>query len=498
MASSAGTLLDQLASLKGVFGQDAARRAARLLRSAAETRFRDPAQLIQLHEIVLFLRAYPQNPRVLRLADQILFGFAARLQGVDPAPFEAAEVSGIAGSAISTNYSHAFASQLVKRHGKELQIDWENYAHADRLGPVLAKLAPLAAEDWMVEPHIDWQKWFQALRGDLRWLLERVDPATYDSLELLLLWNIGDAASRSHGRLPGRDIYYHQGPLIHRRDISLAEELAAARIPVTRLSPARAKRVLDLTIDTSAVRYRELWGFLYPDLQHVYCADLGRGVELYWLGIPAPARLPLRAYHGGIFFKNGVPLGYVEGLSFFDRMEVGFNVYYTFRDSESAWLYGRLLKFCQQHCGVTCFSIDPYQLGHENAEAIDAGAFWFYRKLGFRPASEAILRLTEAEESKLARRPGYRTPPATLRRLATVPLLYGPTCDWDSFSLRRLGQRVGRGEAWPAILAKIGPRSEVSAVEITRAKNAAEETLYLRLLQRSPRLRRAILRLGNP
>ncbi len=119
-------------------------------------------------------------------------------------------------------------------------------------------------------------------------------------------------------------------------------------------------------------RYRELWGFSYPDAKRVYHADLGRGVDLYWWGIPPAVRLPLRAYNGGIFFKNGVPVGYLECLSFFDRMEVGFNLYYTFRDGESAWLYARFLKFCQQQCGVTCFSIDPYQIGHENEEAIES------------------------------------------------------------------------------------------------------------------------------
>jgi len=34
--------------------------------------------------------------------------------------------------------------------------------------------------------------------------------------------------------------------------------------------------------------------------------------------------------------------------------------------------------------GTTCVSVYPYQLGHDNDEAIESGAFWFYRKLGFR------------------------------------------------------------------------------------------------------------------
>lgn len=489
--------LEQLSALKNSFGHEPERRIVQLLGKLHASRFRDPERLIQLHETALFLRAYPHSPRVLRLAEAILSQYPDRLHGVDPAPFEAGEVSGIAGSAISTNYSHSFARFLSLRHGPNLKIDWENYAHPDRLGPVLAGLAPLAAEDWTVEPHIDWQRWFAALKGDVRWLVENLDPHSYDALELLLLFEIGSKPSRSHARLPKKTIFYHREPLLTRRDVSLERELAGPRFATRRLPPAEAQRVLNLTLDTNAVRYRELWGFCYPDVRHVYHADLGRGVDLYWLGIPPTARLPLRAYHSGIFFKNGVPAGYVEALSFFDRMEVGFNLYYTFREGESAWLYARFLSFCSQQCGVTCFSIDPYQLGHENEEGIASGAFWFYRKLGFNSAAEEIRNQIEREETKLATQPGYRTPPATLRRLAKAPMLYGATAeDWRGFSLRTLAQKLGRGEAWPTILSRVP--SETTATEIERKKNAPEELGYLRLLQRSPKLRRGILRLGYP
>ena len=73
-------------------------------------------------------------------------------------------------------------------------------------------------------------------------------------------------------------------------------------------------------------------------------------------------------------------------------MEVGFNTYYAFRDGETAWVYSKVLHFLHQLTGVTCFSVYPYQLGHENEEAIKSGAFWFYRKLGFRPGLPNCLR----------------------------------------------------------------------------------------------------------
>jgi hypothetical protein len=475
--------LDRLEELKGKFGREAASRASTLLESLKRARLRDSQDLIRLHETALFLRAYPQSPRVVRLADEILFSFGERLRGSDQGPFEDPEISGIAGTAVSTNFSYEIARSLVARYRSSIQIDWENYTRADRLGPVLARLIPLAREDWSVEAHPDWKCWFESAGGNLMWLLDRVPSETYELLEIPLRWDLDDSpATRSRTRIPRRKIFYHTRPLLKRSDISLETEFAAPKIPVTRLPQQRAQKLLDLILDTSAVRYRELYGFTHPDAAHLYHADLGRGVNIFFCGVPKAWRLPLRAYHAGMFFKNGVPAGYVEGLSLFERMEVGFNLYYTFREGETAWLYARLLKLFREQLGVTCYSVDPYQLGRENEEAIQSGAFWFYRKLGFRPASEEVAKLVAREEVKIAAQPGYRTPPATLRRLAAAPLAYGCGHEWDRFEVRQVGYT----------------RQELPITsEIARAKQAPEETQYLRLLRRDTKLRRTLLRLGR-
>src|SRR5208282_3462361 len=141
-------------------------------------------------------------------------------------------------------------------------------------------------------------------------------------------------------------------------------EFSAPKLQSTKLARLRAERILASIVDASSVRYRELWGFVHPDAAHVYHAGLGRGADFYFFGVPDAWRLPLRAYHCGMFFKNGVPIGYFEGLSLFERMEAGFNLYYSFREGETAWLYARVLKLFRERLGVTCFSIDPYQVGH--------------------------------------------------------------------------------------------------------------------------------------
>lgn len=456
--------LDRLAKLKNVFGSDAARQAAQLLRELSRAKLAQPADLVRLHETALYLRAYPQSPKVLQLCDAILNTFGRRTggPGIQQA-FEDADISGVAGTSISTSFSYPFAKSLADRHKSAIQIDWDSFERPDRLGPLLASAVPAAAELWSVEPHVDWRKWLEGASLRLDHLIDRADPHLYDMAEIPLRWDIGNSnASRSRLRLPRRSIFYHSAPLLRRRVVSLEREFQAPRIRTRLLRRVEAQRVAAVIVDASAVRYRELWGFLYPDLNHMRHADLGRGVDFFFFGVSKEARLPLRAYHAGMFFKNGVPMGYFEGLSLFERMEAGFNLYHTFREGETAWLYVRLLKLFREQVGVACFSIDPYQLGDGNEEAIESGAFWFYYKLGFRPASKEAASLAAREEKKIQAKPDYRTSAAVLRQLAKWPLFYGSGADWERFSLDLCTQRIAKqrtaGSLSRAELLRLGRR----------------------------------------
>jgi hypothetical protein len=199
-------------------------------------------------------------------------------------------------------------------------------------------------------------------------------------------------------------------------------------------------------------------------------------------------------------------------LSFFERAEVGFNLYYTFREGESGWLYVRLLRLFRQVLGVTCFSVDPYQIGLENDEALDSGAFWFYRKLGFRPLDPTVLRLVEREEYRMRMDAGYRSSRRTLARLARSYLMFEPPGAeqgaWDGFRIRTLVMAIQRQKQNPdcaltALLRAIPDfsawtaKEKASAALIVRAKHGSDEARYLRLMQRHTRLRAAALKLGS-
>jgi hypothetical protein len=187
-------------------------------------------------------------------------------------------------------------------------------------------------------------------------------------------------------------------------------------------------------------------------------------------------------------------------------MESGFNLYYTFRDGETAWLYARILNVMHHFAGATAFAIDPYQVGHENEEGIESGAFWFYRKLGFRPTQRDVLQLVEKEEQKIATRKGYRTSARTLRKLAESPMIFEldqkRAGDWDRFHIRKIGLRTQRRK-FESLASLVKNLSSWRAAEkqllnrIVRAKSAAEESTYLELMRRHERLRAEIIELGS-
>ena len=93
-------LLDQLDEWKSRFGSPDITALEQLLAIIATERFPDAESLIRLHETLLFLRAYPPNLKIAKLADAILFSFARRVAGLQAAggdldAFESPEVSGI-------------------------------------------------------------------------------------------------------------------------------------------------------------------------------------------------------------------------------------------------------------------------------------------------------------------------------------------------------------------------------------------------------------------
>jgi len=556
-------LLARLEQEKSNFSPGNAAQILRLLAALGRRQFRDPRTLIRFHDALLFIRAHPHNASVLRQAERLLDSFVERVRrlreaGVDMSVFDPEQVSGIAGTTMQDSWNYDVVLWLAPRFPGNASIDWTDYDQESRLAVTLPRFIPLLADDADVEADVPFREWLQAAAGrrnPLLWLLERFErlpmsgrerTELYNSLGLTVKWGLDSLrASRTRNWRSVRAAFYHQEPLIRRSEVSLAKELALP-LPVRKLSRREGEKVMDLIREIMAVRYRELYGTTLGDPASVVEARPGRGAQIFLWGLPPERRLPLRAYLAGFTLKNGVPINYIEGISLFDWMEVGFNTFYAYRDGESAWHYAQALRLLSQLHRIRCISVYPYQLGDQNEEAIASGAFWFYRKLGFRPGRPEVRRLLEREEQRIATRPGYRTPAATLRKLAAGHVFYElPGAEvgaWFRFRVRNLGFRVNRYmaehfagdsekmrrvasarlaqicglnptrfsqperaalENFAVVLALVPDFPDWSADErsklatIIRAKAGADEARYVRLLQSHSRLRAAVLRLGS-
>lgn len=514
--------LNQLDNLKTDFGPKQAKRVEAVLDRLSRRNFRDPDELLRFHELLLFLRAYPHNAAVARQAETQLRTFPRRIsqlreQDIDLSSLESPEVSGIAGLSVTDTFSYYIVRWLARTHPAQVELSWEWFEDENRLAQTWPRFMPLLEEDASVEANVPYREWLNAARAgrsELSWLIEHFAELAksekeraelYDSQQLYVRWTPRFRSSRTGLRTPTSNLFIHRGPLIQRREVRLNEVLNQPLPPLRKLPLKQGEKALDLAREGATIRYRELYGFTHGDPRHVYRVALGRGVELFVFGLPAEKRLPLRAYHALTIFKNGVAVGYFEGLSLFERMESGFNLYYTFREGETAWLYAWILNVMRHLVDVTTFAIDPYQIGFENEEGIESGAFWFYRKLGFRPVRRDLLELVEKEEKKIATRSGYRTPARTLRRLAESPMIFEHNKervgDWDRFQVRKIGFEAASQKAkhFTELLDLKGWSDEEKRLleRIVRAKTSTEETTYLKLMRRHERLRREIIKLGS-
>jgi hypothetical protein len=402
--------LTQLEACRYRFGPREAVHVVKLLKRIDGARFTDSASLIRFHETLLFLRAFPHGPSVVRALERILRDFHKKVKvlreaGADMDDFDTFEVSGISGTQMEDTLSFDVARWLVhtNRLPSGVEIAWENYEPGRELGTTGPRFIPLLEDDAYVEADTPWRRWLEAAAGKSankktatpEWLIERFEqlPLTvqqkaelYESLRVPLRWNLGNSSiTRTRNVKPVRDIFYHTTPLISRSQVSLADELAKHPPKLTKLSRKQGDEVIELIREVMLVRYRELYGTTLGDPASVVRAEVGKGVEICLWNLPPDRRLPLRAYVAGLTLKNGVPINYIEAIGLCEWMEVGFNTFYTFRGGEAGWIYAQVLRCLCHRMGTTCVSVYPYQLGHDNEEAIESGAFWFYRKLGFRP-----------------------------------------------------------------------------------------------------------------
>ena len=554
------TTLSQLQPLSRSLDGSNARRRLALLRRAAQSKLEleRPAPLLRYHELLLFLAAFAGSAEEKRLVEAQLKALARCLWQRSSGGIRfrnAIAGSGSAGSVVEVTPALELLRWMLDRWPDDLEVVWRDDSPGTGFGEIVDLLSAPCEFDGLVDPRLSMRQWLARSRGNVSeaaWIAgrfhrlfetgrlpSRLRDVLFDRMELDVRWQLrDDGSSRTSCRFPQRPLFAHA------RDTPVAPAFEAVlNAPLPRAIRPRlreAARLIDIARCALASRGRETDPVTYANPREVLLFQLERGIDVLVLGLQPSRRLPLEAYLGYIAARNRVPLAYGGGWCFLDQCTIGINIFDTFRGGESLQTLAQVMRVYRQMSGARVMSVDPYQFGHDNEEAIGSGAFWFYWRAGFRPVEPDLLALAQREAAHILADPAHRSPPRALRRLATGRMrrrVGDPDTTVDPFidpgdvalsltrwiaehqrsdpeRARRRGiermvtlLRLDRGEAMQSPLAELvvmiddledWPRADrVELRSLIRARTAPRELDYVRRLRGHRRLRAALARIAG-
>lgn len=425
-----------------------------LVRSLSRASLPDPRSVVAFHDLLCRLRAYPDDRAVLAATDRALAAFPRRRDLARHR--DALADSGIAGTSIRYRFFWPTARWLASRWPDRLRYDRDDAETEGRLRAALPTLLPAAAAE--TARRVEAPAWrtldrARARATDATYVVRRIasldagDPARewiHDGIDAAYVLEPGPGGPSRTGAKLGLDVSAFDGAPSASRRPDLSTEIRRPPREVRVVLPREGERLIDVAREAMVTRSRDLDAFAWGNPGDVRVVDDGFGLGFVLVGMLPMRRLPLPAVYGWLTVRHGVPIGYVQTDTFLLGTEVAFNTFPTFRGLEAARVFARVLAVSRAIFGSRAFSIEPYQLGRNNAEGIASGAWWFYRKLGFRPRDEAVRRVEARERARMRRDPDHRSSPATLERLAASHLYLEPERGIRAWVARapRLGQIV--------------------------------------------------------
>ncbi|KPJ81956.1 MAG: hypothetical protein AMJ58_03145 [Gammaproteobacteria bacterium SG8_30] len=464
--------LSRLERFKTGYGDGASNAKLELLRRLDRASLRSARQVLRLHEVLCFLRAYPDDRRVLAQVGRMLERFHERPDLVRHRR-QLAD-TGIVGTAIRYRFFWSTALWLATRWPDLLSLEHDDEEANAALDKALPLVLPPVVAEWFNAGSLPALPAMDRLRGrrtDAAYLVGHLAgmpgngltrEAFADAIDAPFVLKPGrDTPSRTRALLPFAPRAFQAGPLRRTRpDLRAA---AATRPRAVRVLSSRdGARLIELARCAMVTRSRDLMAFEYGNPGDVRLVDDGDGLAFGFCGVIPERRFTLPALYGYLTVRNGVPTGYGQVEVIGPFAAISFNVFETFRGAEAAHVFGRLVSATHHVFGATSFSVDPYQLGHENEDGIDSGAWWFYYKLGFRPRATAALRIMRRETARMRVRLSHRSSTRALRALAEHHVFF----DLDRSAPRGLAplqQALERGVDWLA--ARGGGADAVAAAE---------------------------------
>ena len=210
---SIASMLAELRLIRHLYAPECAAEKLALLRALADIRPTRLDQVVQWHEDLLFLRAFPDDAFVHREAGAYLKKVERMFRGLPAAERAAADDSGIAGSTSRHTFAWPVARWLVEVFPGEAELDWPGMADPTNLSALIRIFLQRAEEDAFESGEWTIRQWIDLARGprrasDLGWLVSRGSACgraaktfggMYESAAVQVRWSLaGSAAAVTH------------------------------------------------------------------------------------------------------------------------------------------------------------------------------------------------------------------------------------------------------------------------------------------------------------
>lgn len=422
-------MLTQLEKLRNLRDQQSSQEKLQLLRSLQKKRFADAESIERFHDMLCFLRAYPDNAEILKQVEKSMSEFSAR-SDLRKYKNELAS-SGIAGTPIDYRFFHPMAAWLTRHWGKYLHIDWPEVEDAEKLMEIMPLLVSSGESSLFDDFDYSAKEWLQRLKGETEteaeFLVKRINKiyrnsfereALHDKLNLPFRLMPGpDTPAMTRAKYLKQAVCYVKNSTKSKRP-DLRQVINNHPVHIRKASETEGEKLIDLARTAMVTHERDIDAFSYGSKKDVRLVDCGDGLQFICIGTIPERRYLLPGLYGFLNLKNGVPTGYFQISVISEMAEVSFNTFSSFRGADAAMTYARALAMTHRLFGIKTFVLDNYQLGHGNKEGLLSGVWWFYYKLGFRPRNKETMQVIRKELTSMKRKPGHRSSLNTLTRLA--------------------------------------------------------------------------------
>ncbi len=419
------SLITQLFTIRNRYGKQPASEKMQLLNTINIRSVKSKTALQSFYTALLFLIAYPDNKAIYGSANRSLNELQAWLQTKEKLQYSLYN-TGITGTTLCA----AFSFKMVKwlRQTRPTEIKFNSFEANDaQIQSILSVVMPKVESEILQDGNAEWKSWLKQLKAPGEDLLDQF-IAIFDSSAIRPevkeeLWNtIGinvEIIFASHCCLPDSltQLYYHRS-LIRKQT---RQHTNQKYVPI-KLTTKEAEQIIDCGRLILLRKLRELdpISFTSPKLVSYY--QLERGISIALTGMVHEHRHPIDSYMGYLVFKNGLPVAYAGSWIFFDSARIGLNVFSDYRGGEAKYIFEQVLQLHAKVYSLKRFTVDPYQVGKENSDGINSGAFWIYYHAGFRPLLKMQEELAAAEQMKIRLNKGYRSSETVLKKLANSRL----------------------------------------------------------------------------